>query len=405
MFNFWKPKPPMEFLANVLGKLDGMSDHKKLGYIQKNIVAIVAAMEKDPQPISDFFEDIDNTTPAAEYAKGYLDWHYDILAALCDEDDNDWNTSALSPAAQFFLNETKADAEFSFQQIFQINPVVAIKNLAPAMLYKTTILRAMDGLLTHENPQLFFDCLDAIDYSDDIADISSMSLRLLHTSYEVLGNLMDKDAQMVIFPAAHAGADMGSRMDYLFYLPGGVYRQRFITEYMSQIDTAVRKVAKDVSDDHLRDFNEVCYSFPEETRPSQLTELKNLLLSERVKTCFRMAAENGIRGLSQPVLALDGEKSEYVKIYSHYDEEPFTPVYECIRLTNPSALDDIDDSDEGADAKYLWMIRKSDRVLVAAFSKAGIIRYINSQTEFTAKELPNAQEFENFLYEPTAQLQ
>lgn len=401
MFDFWKPKTPEIFLSNKVSKLEDLPDHKKLRFLEKHLIAIRRAMENDPFPVNEQNEDVPETM---EWTLGYLYWHGKVFDSLHDEDDMTLNTRILSPAAEYFYEETKADAIAAFHALFQIDPVSAIGHLAPAMLFKHEIAGAMESLAHHDNPKLYFDCFDVIDYSDDVTDTAALSQRLIHATSEALANLLGRQPATFLAPINKKHAFSTQLETYLSYLPEGVHRQRFIMDNMDTIDTAVRGIAVRAHDNYFEGINDLCYAFTDDMRPAQLTAVKNLLLSERVKLCFEVAAIGARHALTSLVDVLDGEPTDLAAVYSHYADESFVPAYELLRLTNPSASATTDDKDAGADSKYLWMVKKADSVIAASFAKATVSAYLKSQAEYVTASLPTVSRWEGFMYEPSSGL-
>ncbi len=395
MFSFLKRnRTPEEFLAHMLDKLENMAEHKKLAFVEKNIVAIKDAMMKDPQAVPHYqgrmIEAPEFSVETMEWSLGYLEWYSPLLFAMDDENDA-LDLQKLSPAATYFIKETKHNLQLAFAELFKLYPMFAIINARPSGLLRKDIVRAMEDLAYRPDPYLYFDCYDAIGGIDREEGEPSIAGRLVHATTAALRRLLDKDPQALLFPLAFERASgyryRNRKENYLSYLPEGIHRQRFITDHMATIAAETRAIAQDANNEHLQDVNNICEAFPEETRPEQLTALKNLMLSERVKTCFRLAASDDRSQLSDMVLALDREKTKFARIYSCYKDEPFTPAFELLCLTNPSAPPTAEDKDLGADSKHLWMIRESDDILAAAFSKASLAGYLTVQTRFSVKEM------------------
>lgn len=400
IFNFWKPKPPVEFLSDMVARLDHKADDKKLGYLRKHMIAIRQAMEQDPlpvvrhdAPVTEFEEDASETM---EWSLGYLSWRADIAEALHHEDNYIFDSECMSPAAEYFLQQTKEDAVIAFQVLFAANPVVAIKNLSPAILFRKTIIDALQSVAHDDNPHLYFACYDAINYWDDVADLTEMKNNIVSLTYEALANMLEKDPRALLFPkvaGSKASCELG---DYFACLPDYKHRQYFIQDNYTKIDQKIRDLGAE----------------PREMSPI----LKELLeIDNKLTNCFRLAADPAHPDLSEAVLDLGFSQSDNIRIYSSYrfefDEEkkgviltakyvpdPFIPAYEFICLTNPLADAAAPDQDMGADSKYLWMLRKNDQILASAFTKAGVTAYLESQTQYIVGEFPNPQEWKHAFF-------
>lgn len=407
MFGFWK-KSSVELLGDIESGLDAMPDHAKLSFIERHLPKIKKAMQDDPLPVAHdhgFHSAFDeNITETMETAFGYLEWHYKILETLRDEDESVWDMDNLSPAAKYFFEETEADAITAFHRIFMLNPLVAIRNLAPAPLFKKTILDAMDSLTSHRNPHLYFACYDAIDYGDENADTSCMKQRLIDATLRALENMLYKEPEALLFPHSGAFARPTTCKTFLFYLPEGAAREVFLATHAEKIDA---------------EFDAYAETMGESQIDSYLLDQK-IILTERIKMCFHAAATGDQTELDRLMTSLDGKQSDHVVMYSHYvglpilaedkkhlipepfNPDPFTPVYEMIRLTNPSAAENAQDKQDKYDgiySKYLWMIRRGDTVLSTSFSKAGMADYLRDQKQLPTGPLPSVMDWDGFLYE------
>lgn len=404
MFSLLKPKDPQKFLIDTLHKLKTMPDDKKLAFIEKNLEKIEDAMKKIAVPVS-HSEDRKNSQETEEWSRGYLNWYRPFIMAL-NKKDIPIDSSTLSPAASYFLEKTKSTALLAFRELLKLNPVIAFRSFQPAEIFNNEVVQAMEQLVDHENPSLYFKCFNEVyhhypwNHFADTPDLADLNHSLAYQTERALERLLDKNPDAVLFPHTQDKDVFPYNETYFSYLPDKRNKQRFIEHNINKIVKAVCAIAEGASNQHMKEFGVICNSFSEEERPHELTYLKNLLLSERVKSCFRIAASQDYSKLDQAVQGLNGAKTDMVTITPSEKTKSEIPAYELIRLTNPSH--DVKNGDAGADSKHLWMIRKSGTILAAAFSKEGIGKYLEVQTQVKPDELPTVQQWDQFLCAPQA---
>lgn len=387
---------PHKLLTKMANALEDMDDGGKQRFLESNIWKIKDAMLKTGLYQSDDINSSENALSTHDGALEYLDWHQTLLATLHDDDDAPLDTSRLSGAAEYFMVETKADVKSAFKTLFDLHPETALSNLPPAALFREEILEAMATVVKDDYPQLYFDCYDAIDFKGDQSqNVRTLTQNLIHLTDAALSNLLEKDPDLLLFPSTQFINSSTMEKGYLFYLPHDINRQNFIADNIDKITKVFREIAPNADDAYLDDFKTIYSVFSDENRPSQLETLKKLLISERVKICFRIAASDNRHPLTQKVKALNLENSDLVHIQPIYETDQGTNhVCELLCLTHPLAL--TDGKEDGEKLGNLWMLRKSDEILVAAFSKADISGYLKIQTQYPPNELPTVQQWDEF---------
>ena len=404
MVAFWKKKTPAEILANIAVKLDHMADHKKLSFLKSNIPVIRTAMENDPLPVPHIRAaatiNSNIVVETMEKGHGYLFWHAEILDTLHDDDAISVDPANLSPAAQYFLDETRYDSIVFFHQIFALNPLLGLQKLGPTELFEKEIIGALSSLTDDENPHLYFSCYNQIEVSHERYALG-FHQRLTETTATALHNMLLRDPKALLFPYSGQSDQTHVGESYLNYLPDGLPRERFIATHAEKIDAEMYA--------HLA-------TLPESQMDNFLLDQK-IIMTERVKMCFHAAANGDQIALDTLLASLDGNRADYKEMYSHYvglpvlaedrkhlfpepfNPDPFTPLFEMICLTNPSASTTAEDKHDGAHSKHLWMIRRKGTVLSTSFTKAGMADYLKDQKELSTGPLPSVTDWNQFLHD------
>lgn len=384
----FKPKnAPEDLLFHVLDKIKDKDEEKKLKFIRKHMPEIQAALVQVAEQVS---PSKGKQSEKKGHPCGYLGWYMRLLNQLNGTDEV-IETSTLSLAASYFVEETKATAQSEFTKLLAINPAIAFKTIQRAGIFKDEILKAMETIAKGENPEFYFECYDAL-YSDypvkhsaDTPDSAHISWSLAYLTEIALGNMLGNGQNTVLFPLS-AKKENPDAKNYLSYLRDERNMARFAIENIDKIGAVIRSVAVGASDELLCDVDNLSQAVTDKHLQSRLAGFRNIMLSERVKMCFRLAASDERHTISHPVLALKNRESPFVKIFTFSGANDSGLAFEVLCLANPVATA-TKDADHGIHSKYLWMLTSSDNTLAAAFSKAGLQKYLQTQAQFPAGQI------------------
>ncbi len=204
MFSFFKKKKtPDEFLSDMPKKLENMEDHSKWSFVEQKIAGIKDALANVSEIVNhhhgSMYSIPDDTLETEEWSRGYLDWYFPLLEAM-EDDGSPLDVKKLSPAAEFFVGQTKEDLKRAFAELFAINPVIAMQSIHPAELLEREVIREMEKLAHHTNTRLYFDCYDAIGtFSEgEEAGADRTSRLLAHGTIHALQHLLRKGKHKIV---------------------------------------------------------------------------------------------------------------------------------------------------------------------------------------------------------------
>lgn len=385
-------KSPEEFIEHMVTELTVMKDHKRQRFIERNLPDLEQVMTNATFACSRFSE----LSLSETHSLNYLVLHGEILVALVGANDTAYN---LPEAARYFMAQTQNSFSRAFADLFATQPSLALQSLACCAIYQKDILAKMTDLSTRNDPELYLRCFSDLATFDNLSQDASFQSSLADLTIPAIGKMLDAGGGLDFFtrpvnsriPAQYQGV-----IGFQGYLPDQGARQKFVRANLEAIQMAFHSVAPVAHAGHFRELNSLCQAFPANEVPEGLADLKRWMLAERVKTCFRLAAEDPYNYMEEVLGLLVSEEKALQQQGCYRATQPDELKFRIICLSNPTEPPEAGDQDHGEDSKYLWIIEGDGDVLATSFTAASLGEYIKCQRTIESYSLPTTEELKQF---------